>query len=391
MEKNIFCIFCGIVFGVVNLNAGSVRLDGMGGVDIAVEDIESEMSENPAKWLDFNKPALMFNGFYSECEYFDDYNNLIDCFHYRNFFTRKLEGYALYPFKKAVFGLGYTDNLNGYKYWSLSPYWHYKEGEYVEGICTNTSYQRSISHCPIFCAGIKVKTINIGVMAKLSNAPPSIYKSETTYNFDSSSYCSDTSDYSASNYSYILGITTSGVPKTYISGSIEYSEYKRLYSKASDFDHNSYSTKVNLLVRRKITDWLTIGTKTYYRYWHDHSDTPFGAFNYFYWYYNGIPLGIVISPDSQTIIGMDVYDLIKISTNFVRMSYPRIVIGAERLVGQFALRCGLEACQAYDGWKDYTFDPKVGIGYHLTNKLNLDLTMEPMDWYPWKMALQYKF
>ncbi|MDD2889917.1 MAG: hypothetical protein PHE49_04665 [bacterium] len=388
MEKNIFCIFCSIVFGVLKLNASSVRLDGMGGVDIAVEDIESEMSENPAKWLDFNKPALMFNGFYSECEYFDDYNNLIDCFHYRNFFTRKLEGYALYPFRKAVFGLGYTDNLNKYKYWSLGPY---NNGAYVEGSFTIASYEFVRGHCPIFCAGIKLKSINIGVMAKLSNAPPSIYNSVTTYYFDSICYRSDTSDFSTSNYSYILGITTSGVPKIYISGSVEYSEYKRLYSKTDDFDNNSYYTKVNLLVRRKITDWLTIGTKTYYRYWYDHWVTPFGVLNNSYWHWSGIPLGIIISPDSQTIIGMDVYDLIKISTDSVRMSYPRIVIGTERLVGQFTFRCGLEACQAYDGWKDYVFDPKVGIGYHLTSKLNLDLTMEPMDWDPWKLALQYKF
>lgn len=390
MIKNIFILFS-IMFIIPNLNASSVRLDGMGGLDIAVEDIESEMSENPARWLDFSNPAIIFNGLYGENDYFQDWDELINDWGYihlipsRSYkFTRKLEGYALCPIKNGVFGLGYTDCFNKYGYW----HWVINSDDFNNGI----SYEYSGSHYPLICAGIKVKSINIGIMAKFSENTPLISKS-VIYKHDSAFFNSDTFDVPNSDYYYILGITTNAFKNTYISANIEYNEKKGIEDWETLFytKHNVYSTKLNLLVRRKLTNWLTLGTKTYCKYLCSWTN-PYGIFKKDSdWYGGRMPLGIAISPDNRTIIGIDVYDLIHITNDYVRLKWPQIIIGGERLIEPFALRCGLEVCQEYHGWEDYFFNPKVGFGYHLTNKLNLDLTMEPMDWYPWQLSLQYKF
>ncbi|MCK4307623.1 hypothetical protein KAW50_05285 [candidate division WOR-3 bacterium] len=360
MRKCFVYIICGILVGA-NVNGSSVRIAGMGGVHIAIEDIESEMLENPAEWLRFTKPAILFDairgygawnwGFWS-AENLRNYN-LIPIGEYD--YERKIRGLCLYPIKRSgVLGCGYVEGLNA------SASWHLYEWE--KELERHAWYSQDFFRWVLLSGAIKLKSINIGVMSRIYTN--SSYTKKYMY-MDSDTSYSWSHTYPVPRSKHTFGLATDVFKNTHITTTVDFESHKSQYN-------TSVSTTFKIRVRSKVLKWLNIGGIIQYEIgkskWNP--EYLFRSFHKL-----NLPLGIAVCPDSQTIIGVDFH-------------WPKVVVGCERLIGKLALRCGLEIYpEAVNRW----IEPGVGIGYHLTDKLHFDFVTEPINWYLHGFTVQYKF
>ncbi|MFA5033836.1 MAG: hypothetical protein WC614_12580 [bacterium] len=370
MTKYFLCLALGILFATTNANGSSVRLAGMGNIYVALEDTESEAQANPAKYLNFNQPVVLFdalsgytewdNGFF-DLEDLDNYE-LLPVRHYD--YERNVNGLILYPIKKkAVLGGGYTENV------ATGANWRYYE--ISKELARDAYYTQYIYRSYFFTGAFSTKYINIGVLSRFytDSRRTEIGMDRRGNEYFSYSYTGDVPVTSE----YTIGIASNKIKN--ISATIDFiSTKEEPYSGWGRIRYFAY-TSFKVYAKKKIFNWLSIGGITEYK---QISESNYKCVN--------IPLGFAIHPDNQTLIGMD-FVFNEIFSDGIQLKHPdQVTIGGERNIGNLALRCGTEI---YPQAIKYWFDPSVGIGYHLTNKIHIDLTVDPMDWYPWRLAIQF--
>jgi hypothetical protein len=360
-----------VMIPVAHAYESSVRLAGMGDVHIAVDDLESEMLENPAEWLRFGRPTVLVNALrtywlwntaYWDAEHADNWSVIPEIY---GAYERDMGGVFVYPVRdKVVVGCGFSDNVNSHTQWQFH--------QWDEAINSYVTYDASLVRQCVLAAAARLGPVDVGYMGSFCMASRYV-ETRMSRGPDYAWTDSDTSAISGSEHT--LGLGTDVVKRTRITATIGVD---------SDVKQNDTSTVATLTVktRTEVLKWLTIGAlmkhTTVTHKWGDVSMTH-GSLS--------LPsLGVAIRPDVQTIIAVDLCPL----GNFQNLEFewPMVTIGGERIAGKWAFRCGMEI---YPSAVNHYADPGIGVGYHFTDKLHLDIATQPIDGHPHRLAARYTF
>lgn len=379
-----YCLIFGVLFSAINVNGNSVRLAGMGGIYVAVEDFESEAQENPAKYLNYEQPVVLFDAIrkYIKGDYgfleTEDSNNVCLIPTGRCSYKMNLNGLILYPIKgKVILGGGYTENIS-----NEEDYYYCQPNVQLLG---SAYYAQYLNHSYFFTGAFSTAYINIGVLSR--HYTGSRQKQKFMHRTQSWTITDSSITDIPVTSEYTIGISSNKIKS--ISATVDFvSDREELLSGCGWVRYLAH-TDFKIHAQKRVCNWLSIGGIVEYKeVKKDYTiigpsqrpDSNYKCIN--------IPLGFAIYPDSQIIIGMDfICDKIFYKDKELDQVWY-VNIGGEKTIGNVALRCGTEI---YPGLLKYSFNPSIGIGYHLTNRIHFDLAVHPIGWYLWRLAVQYNF
>lgn len=384
MIKYFLCLTFGILLLATIANGSSVRLAGMGDIYVAVEDLESEAQKNPAKYLNYKQPIVLFDALRKyvegDCGFLEteDSNNVCLLPTDRYSYKINLNGLILYPIKKKVIlGGGYAENI------SMEEDYYYCQPN-VE-LLGSAYYAQYLNRSYFFTGAFSTAYINIGVLSRYytdsKQKQKFMHRTQSWTITDSS-----TTDIPVTS-EYTIGITSDKIKN--ISVTVDFVSAKEELLSGCGWVRYLAHTDFKIYAKKRVCNWLSIGGITECKeVKKDYtiigpSQRPDSNYKYI-----SVPLGFAIYPDNRTLIGMD-FICDKIFYKGKQLSQVwHVNIGGERTIGDVALRCGTEI---YPELLKYSFDPSIGIGYHLTNRIHFDLAAYPIGWYLWRLAVQYNF
>ena len=321
----------------------SARLTGMGSISLAVEDLFTEIRDNPAEAVRIDLPTIFLDGYYhyqkyvccSEC-YGEEITNLISSYQGDVWSVGILN-----LSKNSVAGIKYQNNC-----------YMYKKLDYRNDGLHFNFYSKEIDKVAGLLLATKIREIQIGLSTDF------LFDSYSNHRWGRNPYKKE----EKKGNRYRLGIA-GDISKIAAHFSLLL-ERETTKLAGSEWKVKLYTMKY----RQKITEGISIGGKVMFAGYRDElidlSNPKFG-------------LGLCFHPSEFTIFGFDVF----LRQNPVEdiFEIERVLLGVETCISpNLYIRLGDYGYRKYWDRDDICWKVTCGVGYCLRNEWVFDYSLMPL-------------